>query len=82
MSLNPAKCYYMCFGKNQENDTFNFKTLSLKISKEVVILGLIIYNKLSFDNRVKKVCRKASQKTCPLSRISNYLDSKQKTDSF
>ena len=43
-----------------------------------MILGLIIDNKLSFDNHVKKICRQASQKTCALSRISNYLDSKQK----
>ena len=43
-----------------------------------MILGLTIDNKLSFDNHVKKICRQASQKTCALSRISNYLDSKQK----
>ena len=44
-----------------------------------MILGLTIGKKLSFDNHVKKICRKASHKTCALSRISNYLDSKQKT---
>ena len=49
-----------------------------KNSKEKAILGLTIDNKRSFDNHVKKICRKASQKTCALSRISNYLDSKQK----
>ena len=43
-----------------------------------MILGLTIDHKLSFDNYVKKICRKASQETCALSRISNYLDSKQK----
>ena len=68
----------MCFGKNKENDTFNFGNISLKNSKEEVILGLTIDNKLSFDNHVKRICRKASKKTCALSRISNYLDSKQK----
>ena len=47
----------------------------LKNSKEEAILGLTIDNKRSFDNHVKKICRKASQKTCALSRISNYLDS-------
>ena len=50
----------------------------LKNSKEEAILGLTIDNKRSFDNHVKKICRKASQKTCALSRISNYLNSKQK----
>ena len=52
--------------------------VSLNNSKDKVILGLTIDNKLSFDNHVKKICRKASQKTCTLSRRSNYLDSKQK----
>ena len=78
MSLNPTTCHYMCLGKNKENDTFNFGNKSFKNSKEEVILGLTIDNKFSFDNHVKKICRKASQKTCALPRISNYLDSKQK----
>ena len=55
-----------------------FENISLKNSKEEVILGLTIGKKLSFDNHVKKICRKASHKTYALSRISNYLDSKQK----
>ena len=82
MTLNPTKCHYMSLGKNKENNTFNFGNISLKNSKEEVILGLAIDNKLSFDNHVKNVCRKGSQKTCGLSRISNYLDSKQKDIHF
>ena len=78
MSLNPTKCHYICLGKNQENYTFNFGNISLNNSKEEVNSGLIIDNKLSFDNHVKKIFRKASQKTCALSRISNYVGSKQK----
>ena len=31
-----------------------------------------------FYNHVKKICRKASQENYALSRISNYVDSKQK----
>ena len=60
--------------KNKENDTFNFRNISLKNSQEEVISGLTIDNKLSFDNHVKKIYRKASQKTCGLSRIPNYFD--------
>ena len=76
MSLNPTKCHYICLVKNKENDTFNFGNISLKNSKEEVILGMTIDNKPYFDNHVKKNCKKASQKTCALSRISNYLDTK------
>ena len=74
MCLNPTKYRYMCLGKNEETDTFNFGNISLKDNKKEVISGLTIDNKLSFDNHVKKICRKASQKTCALSRISNYLN--------
>ena len=56
----------MCLGKSKENDAFNFGNISLNKSKEKVILGLTIDNKLSFDNHVKKICRKTSQKTCAL----------------
>ena len=72
--LNPTKCHYMCLGKNKENDIFNFGNISLKDNKKEVISGLTIDNKLSFDNHVKKICRKATQKTCALSTISNYLN--------
>ena len=78
MSLNPSKYHYMCLGKNEENDRFNFGNISLENSKEELILGLTIGNKHFFNNHVKKICRKASQKTCALSRKSNYSDSKQK----
>ena len=78
MSLNPTKSHYMCFGKNKENDKFNFVNISLTNSKEEVILSSTIDNKPSFVDHVKKICRKASQKTCTLSRLSNYLDLKQK----
>ena len=68
----------MFLGKNKENDTFNFGNISFNNSKEEVILSLTIDSKLSFDNHVKKICKKASQKAFPLSRTSNYLGSKQK----
>ena len=57
-SLNPTKCHYMCHGKNKENDTFNFRNISLKNSKEEVILGLTTDNKLSFDNHIRKFVEK------------------------
>ena len=52
-SFNPAKCHCMCLGKSKENDTFNLENISIKKSKEEMILDLAIDNKLSFDNHVK-----------------------------
>ena len=71
MSLNPTKYPYIFLGKNKEYDKFNFGNISLNNSKEEVILGLTIDNKLCFDNHVKKIYAKASHKTCALSRISS-----------
>ena len=39
MSLNPTKFHYMCLVRNKENDIFNFDNVSLKNSKEEVILS-------------------------------------------
>ena len=75
VTLNLTKFHYRCRSINKENDTFNFENISIKNSKGEKILGLTIDNKLSLDNHVKKICKKASQKTCALSRISNYLGS-------
>ena len=80
MSLNPTKYHYVYLGKSKENDTFNFGNISLKISKEV-ILGLTIDNKLSFDNRVKEICRKASQGLCIIKNIKLFR-LKTKINSF
>ena len=82
MSFNLTKCHYKCLVKNKGNDTSNLGIKSLKNSKKEVILDLTIDNKHSFDNHVKKICRKTSQKTRALSRISIYLDLKQKKNYF
>ena len=38
-----TKCHYKCLGKwNKEKDTFNLENISLKSSKEEVILGWLL----------------------------------------
>ena len=78
MVLNQKKCHYMCIGRNTENDNFEFDNLLLENSKEVV-LGVTIDNKLTFDSHIKSICRKAGQKLGALLRITNYLNSSQKS---
>ena len=77
MSLTPIKFCYMCPSKNKEKDIFSFENISLKNSKEEVILDLIIDNKLSFHDLIKKIYWKVSQRICALPRISSYLNLKQ-----
>ena len=62
MALNAGKCQFMCLGKDSGNETFNFKGLVMKISKEQTILGVTIDNKLTFKSNIKNLCKKASQK--------------------
>ena len=52
MILNPNKCHCMCIGKNTESDTFKFDNVCLDNSKEEVILGTTIDDKLTFDSHI------------------------------
>ena len=78
MVLNQKKCHYMCIGKNTKNGKFGFDNLILENSKEEVVLGVTIDNKLTFDSHMKNICRKAGLKLGALLRITNYLNSSQK----
>ena len=42
-------------------------------SKEQIILGVIIDNKLNFKSHISELCKKASQKIATLSRLSSYI---------
>ena len=59
MLLNQKESHYMCIGRNNENEKFEFDNLLLENSKEEVVLGVTIDNKLTFDSHIKNFCRKA-----------------------
>ena len=49
MILNPAKCYFMCIGKNvSDPELLNFNDLNFKKCKEVEVLGITIDRNLNF----------------------------------
>ena len=77
-TLNAGKCHFMCLWKGTENETFNFKGLVMKNSKEQTIFGVSIDNKLTFKSHIKNSCKKASQKIGALSKLSNYPNDYQK----
>ena len=79
MVVNAGKCHFMSFDKNTENDTFTFKDTIMNNSKEEKILGFIIDNRLTFSSHIREICNKASQKILALSRISNQLNSSEKS---
>ena len=78
MVLNSKKCHFMCIGKDGENKTFTFKDVCYKSSKEEVILGITIDNKLSFDSHIRKMCKKSGHKLNALSRITTFLNKDKK----
>ena len=47
----------------------------IKSDNSVKLLGITIDNKLSFQEHVRKMCRKISQKIHALGRISKYVNS-------
>ena len=82
MVLNSKKCHFMCIGKDVENETFTFKDVCYKSSKEEVILGITIDKKLSFDSHIRKMCKTSGQKLNALSRITTFLNRDQKSIIF
>ena len=62
VTLNAGKFHFMCLRKDTANETFIFKHLVIKNSKEQKILGVIIDSKLSFKTHTKQLFKKASHK--------------------
>ena len=70
------KCHYMCIGTNTENDKSAFDNLFFENSKEEVLLGITVDNKLTFNSHIKNICFKKGQKLGELLRITDYLNSR------
>ena len=79
MILNPEKCHYMCFGKDSASDLLRVSGEDLVASELETVLGIQIDNKLNFENQIKSLCNKVSQKLGALQRISYMLDKQKKT---
>ena len=63
----------------EENKTLQISSQQKMInSKDVVILGIKIDRKLSFQQHIKRIFKKAGQKLSALLRISPYLKSDKK----
>ena len=76
--LSSRKCYFMCIGRDGENETFIFNDICYENSKEGDILEITINNKLNFDNHIRKMYKKSGLKLYALSRISAFLNKDQK----
>ena len=69
MVLNLGRCHFMCLGLSTVNETFVYDKIEMKNSKEEIILGVIIDNKLRFKKHIKKLFKtfiKSQSRYCPL----------------
>ena len=71
MKANAEKCHLLV--STNESISANIGHASIKSTKAEKLLGVLIDNKLSFNDHVKKICEKASQKLNALARLSPYM---------
>ena len=77
LKANPDKFHLLLSDPNPEYFV-KFEEFKILNSTNKKILGITIDNKFSFDEHVGTLCNKASQKLHALSRISQYMDVKQR----
>ena len=78
MILNLEKCHYMSLGKDSVSDSLRFGGEVLEGGELETVLGIQIDNKLNFENRIKSLCSKASQKIGALQRLTYLLNAQKK----
>ena len=72
MKANSGKCHLLV---TRDTDvTAKIGELDVKNSMEEKLLGVKIDSKLSFENHVSSLCKKASQKLHALARVVNFMD--------
>ena len=83
MTLNTSKCYLLVSGYKDELMIAKVGDALLLEEISVKLLSIIIDMTLTFDDYVKTICKKPSQKLTGISRISNYIpDNKKKFNSI
>ena len=80
MVLNPEKCHFMYLSKNkkEKENCLDLDKVTLTSSPKVTLLGIIIDNKLTFNEHLKMICKKTSQKLNALTRLCNIISFPQK----
>ena len=76
MVLNSIKCYFMCIGQKRENETFIFRNVCYKNSKEKVMLRVITDNKFTLTVISRKTVKKMVKNA--LLRILKFLNNEKK----
>ena len=72
MKSNNDKCHLIV--TNNENVNISIGNASIETSNTIELLGIIIDNKLNFNEHISNLLKKGNQKLHALARISKYLD--------
>ena len=72
MKGNEDKCHVIL--SSQDNVHVNIGTAQIENSKSQKLLGINIDSKLTFEDHINRICKKASAKLNALGRISYYMD--------
>ena len=76
MKANPDK-FHLLLSKSEGNISINIDGNQILNSKSEKLLGITIDNKLTFDEHVSGLCKKASQKLHALARVAKYMSTKK-----
>jgi len=76
LKANPDKFQFMILGST-EKPHLVLNSIILKPDTEVILLGITIDNRLTFENHISKLCRTASYKLHALRRIRSYISEKK-----
>ena len=85
MKFNVDKCEYMCISRKPNetlNRNYSMSNKSLTSVDEINYLGVTIDNKLSFNNHINNICKKASKTLFMLMRCLKKAKSKTRRTAY
>ena len=77
LKANPDK-FHMLLSNTNVNIKMKIDNYEIQNNKQIKLLGVTIDNKMKFEEHVSSLCTKASQKLHALSRVSAFMNVKQR----
>ena len=76
LKANPDK-FHLLLSDTNEDINIIVDNYEIRNNKHKKLLGIIIDNKMKFEEHISKLCSKASQKLHALARVSNFMKTEQ-----
>ena len=73
LKLNEGKCKLLILSRRNIDVSIKIGNATIRNTNSEKLLGITIDSKLTFNEHVKNLCKKASQKLHALARIANYM---------